>query len=171
MTGVPGYTSAVDEFITQAQTWLGQASAAAKASATKIEAGTYTASDAASDMVQAVTLTASGWIGLVAAFYDAATEVGMPAVSMIATSDPVPITAIPAGATATMALDGPLKSGPAEIPASRVKFDPDPLGAGATSFKLVVDWSGFPALAYDGKVKVTPTSGPVQTVAVHLELP
>jgi hypothetical protein len=171
MTAIPGYTTAVNEVITQAQTWMGQASAAVKASAAKVEAGTYTVSDATADMVQAFTLTASGWIGLAAALFEAATDLGPP-VSTATTveSDQVDLPT-PVASPSTLAVAGPISSLKGDvIPASKITFKPSSLAVGDTSFVAVVAAAGLPSGAYDGPVSITPASGAVQTVTIYVWL-
>lgn len=172
MTGMPGYTTAVNEFVQQAQTWLTQASTAAQASAAKVEAGTYTMADANTDMVQAVTLVASGWLGWFAACLDAATELSTSAATLGPFKTADFSTAAPVTADCALALDGPLLSGFGDqLPVANVTFDPPKLLAGSQKFKLVVDPAGVAYGYYTGQATATPLSGTAEKVAIYLTVP
>ena len=170
MTGIPGYKSAVNEFVTQAQTWVGQASAAAQASAAKLEAGTYTATDASADVMQATSLVVSGWLAWFAAFVDAATGMSTtPSSTSTITTDPIVTTA--SGNDRDVALAGALVSLKGDIiPATAVTCTPSKLLAGQTTFQLDVNAAGYPVGIYLGHVTLTPVNGAADTVPVTVNV-
>jgi hypothetical protein len=142
--------------------------------AEKLQQGSYTSADAASDLGQCVSLaieSASSYVAMVSQCMGAYAPQASSTQSSATFIAPTPGTA-PLALTISASLTEPL-TGDA-IADAAVSFDPPVLAVGSTDFQLVVQTAGLTGGAYAGTVTTVPTPGSpdaAQDIAVWILIP
>ncbi len=173
-----GARLAVEGYLQLADWWLESWGAHATSMAKKLDAGTYTADDAASDLSTCASLAVETMVLVVNEAFDAAAVLsGAQDQPNIATSPKFAVSSSPAptgNLVRTLHLAGPLLAdlGTDSLPVAVVSIVPGSLNPGDTVFELVADATGHAGVSYSGAVNVhDPAGNLLESVSVWIAVP
>ena len=171
-----GFGEAVEGWVQLGEWWLDSWSKHVSKIATKVDSGTYTASDATTDLVDCARLAGETVLLIGNEVVDSATVLTGKQDEPVILKTPEFATTLKLGASRTLSLDGPLTNPlvPDQIPAAAVTFLPgNVLSANVTRFRLQVVATGFAGVAYIGTVGVsdTATMTRIEAVTVVVQVP
>jgi hypothetical protein len=170
-----GFGEAVEGWVQLGEWWLDSWSKHVSKIATKIDSGTYTASDATTDLVDCAYLAGETVLLIGNEMVDAATVLTGKQDKPVILTTPEFATTHKLGSSRTLSLDGALTNPlvPDQIPAAAVRFLPGSLAANVTRFRLEVVATGFAGVGYIGTVSVcdTATMALIETVTVVVQVP
>jgi hypothetical protein len=172
-----GFGEAVEGWVQLGEWWLDSWSKHLGKIATKVDSGTYTGSDATTDLVECASLAGETVLLLGNQLVEAATVLSGKQDQPVILDTPTPgfATTLKLGASRTLALDGPLTNPLVndQILAAAVTFIPNVLSANERHFRLHVVATGLAGVGYIGTVAVcdTATMARIETVTVVVQVP
>jgi hypothetical protein len=171
-----GFGEAVEGWVQLGEWWLDSWSKHVTKIATKVDSGTYTASDATTDLVACALLAGETVLLVGNEVLDAATVLTGKQDQPVIVTSPEFATTLKLGASRTLSLVGPLTNPlvPGHIPEAAVTFLPGTvLAANVTRFHLEVVATGLAGVGYMGTVRVcdTATTALIETVTVVVQVP